>query len=185
MPAATPASRCPAELIAAIRGAVAQRADWAQTAARVAAALRGRLPGPDLLTPQQRRGDPAGYRSHLLHTEPDGSFSVVGVVWRPGQVTPVHDHVAWCVAAVLQGTEHEERFTLAPGGGALEPAGTAASEPGEVTGFAPPGDIHRVRARGGVTVAVHVYGADIARLGSSVRRVYQLPVRTPAGLLSG
>jgi len=25
---------------------------------------------------------------------------------------------------------------------------------------------------------VHVYGADISRLGSSVRRVYDLPVRT-------
>jgi hypothetical protein len=27
-----------------------------------------------------------------------------------------------------------------------------------------------------VTVSLHVYGADISRLGSSVRRVYDLPV---------
>ena len=50
-----------------------------------------------------------------------------------------------------------------------------------MTGFAPPGDIHRVR-NGGTesTISLHVYGADIARLGSSVRRVYELPVRPAA-----
>jgi len=36
---------------------------------------------------------------------------------------------------------------------------------------------HRVRGPGpGVTVSLHVYGADIGRLGSSVRRVYDLPI---------
>jgi len=30
-----------------------------------------------------------------------------------------------------------------------------------------------------VAVSLHVYGADISRLGSSVRRVYELPVRLP------
>jgi predicted metal-dependent enzyme (double-stranded beta helix superfamily) len=44
-----------------------------------------------------RNGDPATYRCHLLHAEPDGSFSVVALVWRPGQATPIHDHVTWCV----------------------------------------------------------------------------------------
>ena len=49
---------------------------------------------------------------------------------------------------------------------------------GTVSGFAPPGDIHRVRNHGdGVAISLHVYGADITRLGSSVRRVYDLPVR--------
>ena len=28
--------------------------------------------------------------------------------------------------------------------------------------------------------SIHVYGADISRLGSSVRRVYELPVLTAA-----
>jgi predicted metal-dependent enzyme (double-stranded beta helix superfamily) len=44
---------------------------------------------------------------------------------------------------------------------------------GEVCGFAPPGDIHRVWNGGnGTAVSLHIYGADISRLGSSVRRVY-------------
>ena len=61
----------------------------------------------EILTGAQRTGDPARYLSHLLHAEPDGSFSIVAMVWLPGQVTPVHDHVTWCVFGVLQGAEHE------------------------------------------------------------------------------
>ncbi len=186
-----PASRCPAPLTAAIRQAVRRHGDWGQTAQRVAAALRDQLRGDQLgrgplsasqlLSAAERAGDPAGYRSHLMHAEPDGSFSVVAVIWRPGQVTPIHDHVTWCVAGVLQGTEHEELFALQDDGAALAAAGTNLTGPGEVTGFAPPGDIHRVRNCGAEpTISLHVYGADIARLGSSVRRVYELPVRLPA-----
>jgi hypothetical protein len=38
-----------------------------------------------------------------------------------------------------------------------------------------------VRNRGtGIAISLHVYGADIARLGSSVRRTYDLPVAAPA-----
>ena len=45
----------------------------------------------------------------------------------------------------------------------------------------PPGDIHAV-VNDGATVAVslHVYGADLRRRGTSVRRSYRLPVRGPA-----
>jgi predicted metal-dependent enzyme (double-stranded beta helix superfamily) len=179
---AAPPSRCPAGLTAAIRQAVRRHGDWGQTAQRVAAALRAGLPsaglpGPDILTAGERRGDPDCYQTHLLHAEPDGAFSVVAVVWRPGQVTPIHDHVTWCVAGVLQGAEDEELFTLADGGGAVRPAGRNLTGAGSVTGFAPPGDIHRVHNPGpGMTVSLHVYGADISRLGSSVRRVYDLPI---------
>jgi 3-mercaptopropionate dioxygenase len=46
-----------------------------------------------------------------------------------------------------------------------------------VSGFAPPGDIHRVTNAGTtVGVSLHVYGTDIGRIGSSVRRTYDLPI---------
>jgi predicted metal-dependent enzyme (double-stranded beta helix superfamily) len=99
------------------------------------------------------------------------------MVWLPGQVTPVHDHVSWCVTGVLQGAEHEEVFALRPGGRALEETARRRNPAGTVSGFAPPGDIHRVRNGGdGIAVSMHVYGADISRLGSSIRREYDLPV---------
>jgi predicted metal-dependent enzyme (double-stranded beta helix superfamily) len=88
----------------------------------------------------------------------------------------VHDHLSWCVTAVLRGTEYEEVY--ANRGDYLEVVGRNASPAGTVSGFAPPGDIHRVTNIGTVTaVSLHVYGTDISRVGSSVRRVYELPVR--------
>jgi predicted metal-dependent enzyme (double-stranded beta helix superfamily) len=175
-------ARCPADLVRAIRTATRRHADWQQTAEFVAAELRTHLPAADILTADDRRGDAAGYRCHVLHAEPDGSFSVTAMVWRPGQVTPIHDHVTWCVFGVVQGIEYEELYALDVDGTFLTEVGRNQNRPGEVSGFAPPGDIHRVRNIGDdVAISLHVYGADITRLGSSVRRTYDLPVRALAG----
>ncbi len=178
--AATIEGTCPERLVRSVRAQVALGLGWPQTAERVVSALRGQLPRPaDLLPARLRDGDPAGYQSHLLHAEPDGSFSISVMVWRPGQQTVIHDHVAWCVTGVLQGREQEDVFALADGGRALARAARNVNPAGSVSGFAPPGDIHRVRNDGrGVAVSMHVYGADISRLGSSVRREYALPVLT-------
>jgi len=166
------------EVVYHVRAAVRQGGDWDLTARRVKEQLRRHLPGPDMLTGAQRQGDPAGYRSHVLHVEPDGSFSVVAMVWLPGQVTPIHDHVTWCVFGVLDGIEHEELFALADNDQSLVRVGAAENQTGQVSGFAPPGDIHRVRNIGtGITISLHVYGADISRLGCSIRREYNLPIR--------
>jgi 3-mercaptopropionate dioxygenase len=165
-------------LVAGVREAVDRRASWRETATRVADVLAANLPTPGVFTAGQRLGDPADYRSHLLHAEPDGAFSVVGLVWRPGQVTPIHDHVTWCVFGVIQGAEDEELFALSDDGASLLPAGRNVNGVGEVSGFAPPGDIHRVRNAGTeVAMSIHIYGTDISRIGSSVRRCYDLPVR--------
>jgi len=175
-------TRCPADLVRAIRSATRRHADWQRTADFAATELRRHLPAADILTPAERSGDAAGYRCHVLHAEPDGSFSVTAMVWRPGQVTPIHDHVTWCVFGVVQGVEYEELYALDADGTSLTEVGRNQNMPGEVSGFAPPGDIHRVRNIGAdVAISVHVYGADITRLGSSVRRTYDLPVRALAG----
>jgi 3-mercaptopropionate dioxygenase len=180
---AAAAGTCPDRLVQVIRAEVRRGLDWPQTAGRVAGALEARLPDPALILPAPlRRGDPAGYQSHLLYAEPDGTFSVSAMVWLPGQQTPVHDHVAWCVTAVLQGREHEEIFALADReladrGQALRLAARNVNPPGSVSAFAPPGDIHRVRNTGStVAISMHVYGADISRLGNSIRREYTLPI---------
>jgi hypothetical protein len=182
---------CPEPLTAAVRRAVRSGGSWQQTADRVVAALRGCLPvpgplspgllspgllSPGLLSTAQLSGDPAGYQTHLVHAEPDGSFSIVVMVWLPGQATPVHDHLSWCCTAVLQGTEYEEVYAVR--GDHLEVIARNANLVGTVSGFAPPGDVHLVRNAGDtIAVSMHVYGTDIARVGSSVRRVYDLPVR--------
>jgi predicted metal-dependent enzyme (double-stranded beta helix superfamily) len=156
------------ELLAGIRTAIAAHVDWTATAHLVAEQLRRHLPDPDVLTPEQRHGSAAGYQSHPLHVEPDGSFSVIAVVWRPGQLTRIHDHLTWCVVGVIQGIEHEELFDAD-----LNLVAATDNHAGDVSGFAPPGDIHRVHNTHDTTaISVHVYGTDVTRTGSSVRRFY-------------
>ena len=168
--------RCLGDLVSAVRAAIQRRADWATTADLVADQMRLRMPGPEILTAEQRYGDPEKYCCHLLHAEPDGSFSVVALVCRAGQATQIHDHVTWCAFGVMQGTERETRYLLR-GDGWLEEAGTSVNVVGEVAGLAPPGDIHKVHNDGPQTaISLHIYGTDVSRVGSSVRRVYDLPV---------
>lgn len=100
----------------------------------------------------------------------------MAVVWHPGQETRIHDHVSWCTFGILSGVEHETLYRDM--GDHLVEIGRAANLPGEVSGFAPPGDIHKVQNTSAeIGVSLHVYGADVAKLGSSVRRYYDLPVR--------
>jgi predicted metal-dependent enzyme (double-stranded beta helix superfamily) len=156
------------DLVAGVRTAVQTHANWQTTATLVAAALRRNLPTPDVLTPEQRDGDPDSYASHTLYVEPDGSFSIIAVVWRPGQITRIHDHLTWCVFGVIQGIEHEELFDAD-----LNPLGESDNHRGDVSGFAPPGDIHRVHNNTDTTaISIHIYGTDVTRVGSSVRRFY-------------
>jgi 3-mercaptopropionate dioxygenase len=158
----------PTQLVAGVRAAVGTPASWSETAQLVAGQLRRHLPAPDVLTPEQRLGSPDGYRSHTLHVEPDGSFSIVALVWRPGQLTRIHDHMTWCVFGVIQGVEHEELFDAD-----LNVIGRSDNHVGDVDGFAPPGDIHRVHNTGDTTaISIHIYGTDVTRVGSSVRRYY-------------
>src|SRR5689334_17294431 len=81
-------------------------------AQQVARALAPYLGAPGLLTAEQRQGDPQEYRQHLLYVADDGAFSLVALVWLPGQVTPVHDHLSWCVVGVHEGQEEETRYRL-------------------------------------------------------------------------
>jgi 3-mercaptopropionate dioxygenase len=156
-------------LVAGIRAAVESRADWAETAQLVADELRRDLPTPDVLSAAQRLGSPDGYRGQTLHVEPDGSFSIVALVWRPGQITRIHDHVTWCVFGVIQGVEHEELFDAD-----LNLVARSANQVGDVSGFTPPGDIHRVHNTSDTTaISIHVYGTDVTRVGSSARRYYE------------
>lgn len=167
------------DVIGRVREVVASQLPHSVTAVTVAGCLRPTLQRSDLLTDEQQEGWPAEYRQHVLHVEPDGSFSVVALVWLPGQSTPIHDHVSWCSVGVYRGEETEHRYRVAEGAGGprLALTGRAVNRSGSVCGIAPPGDIHYVTNSGTTkAISLHVYGADIARLGSSIRRRYDLPV---------
>ena len=123
------------------------------------------------------------YRQHILHVEPDGRFSVVALVWLPGQSTPIHDHVSWCVVGVHRGEEHETVYELQEGEleSHLVKRSHSITPVGTVVALVPPGDIHHVENGGDeLAVSLHIYGADIGKLGSSIRRRYHLAVQNSA-----
>jgi len=114
------------------------------------------------------------YRQHLLHVSRCRRLSVVALVWLPGQSTPIHDHVSWCVVGVYRGVESETHYRLIERRGerCLIPVGTCEAPAGHVEALVPPAEnIHSVAAVGEhKTISIHVYGADIERLGSSILR---------------
>jgi 3-mercaptopropionate dioxygenase len=80
------------------------------------------------------------------------------------------------VVGVHLGEEHEIRYRFV-GDHLVEDAHTVGPC-GEVTVLTPPGDIHGVvNDSSTVAASLHVYGADLRRRGTSVRRCYDLPVR--------
>ncbi len=69
---------------------------------------------------------------------------------------------------VIEGVEREELYDAD-----LNLLGRSDNHTGEVSGFAPPGDIHRVHNTSDTTaISIHIYGTDVTRIGSSVRRYY-------------
>jgi 3-mercaptopropionate dioxygenase len=165
------------DLIGGVEEVLARGLGPRRTAFTVAGLMRdGLLPGPGVLTGAELEGPAGTYRSLVLHAQE--GFSVVGVVWQPGAETVIHDHVAWCAFGVLSGNEHETLYRDM--GDHLREIGAADNRPGEVSGFAPPGDLHKVRNTAAeVGVSIHVYGADLSVSGTSVRRVYDGRVIRP------
>jgi 3-mercaptopropionate dioxygenase len=158
-----------AELVARIQPRARRQAAPRTIAHQVADVLVDMKPGVELLTAGERNGSPDGYTRHTLHTE--ATFSVSAVVWRPGQVTEIHDHLVWCSFMVVQGTETETLYDI--DGDRLVDSGERQRPAGSVSGVAPPDDIHRVRNTGDtVAITLHVYGADLSS-GTSVRRTYE------------
>jgi predicted metal-dependent enzyme (double-stranded beta helix superfamily) len=169
------------DLAHGIESVVRAGAPAIETARRVADALRDVLGDPGLLLPEQRISKSDCYCQHVLYADPAGEFSIVSLVWLPGQRTCIHDHVSWCVVGVYQGAEESNLYRLVDNGVEaphLVRTGHMVDEAGSTSYFVPPGDIHEVaNSSDGEVISIHVYGADVSVLGSSIRRRYDLPIR--------
>jgi 3-mercaptopropionate dioxygenase len=127
-------------------------------------------PPPAAVVPES--GSYGGPRGQRLYVDADGSFLIVVLRWRPGQSTRIHDHISRGAVGIVAGIERETLFDAN-----LSQLGHTDYQEGEVTWFNPPGDIHQVRSVASTTsVFIHVYGADLRRAASSVRRYYHQPV---------
>jgi predicted metal-dependent enzyme (double-stranded beta helix superfamily) len=159
------------ELAASIEAACEGRMDDLQCAMLAALARAACVPG--LLSPGQRKGSSERYARHLLHGDPRGRFTIVSLVWQPGQRTPVHSHHTWCGYAVVEGTLQEETFAWTRDGGAARRTGMAERSAGYACfGYAGVEGIHGLGNRSSApAISVHVYGVDAPRVATHVNRV--------------
>jgi predicted metal-dependent enzyme (double-stranded beta helix superfamily) len=130
------------------------------------AALRGYICETELLSSAQCIGSASGYRRHLLYVSPLKDFSIMSVVWNPGQQSPVHGHTAWGAVGVYAGQPFCENYEASQDADGtlthtqletrrLQPQDLAVVDPGL-------GTIHRI-GNDGVSrcVTVHIYGRDL------------------------
>jgi predicted metal-dependent enzyme (double-stranded beta helix superfamily) len=164
-------------LTRALDALVASNDDPSVIAARAGMLLGPALADPALLEPRHQEPADDHYRQHLVHVHPLGRYSIVALVWKPGQATPIHDHVCWCVVGVWRGLERETTYKLYGDGVSpyLVPHGSARSWPGDVSVLVPPEeDIHLVENAGDdVAISLHVYGDDISVLGTSINHRFE------------
>jgi predicted metal-dependent enzyme (double-stranded beta helix superfamily) len=154
-------------VIAELDRAVHRDAELAERLASVAATIGEAASSTDLLAPRHLRSSPDQYRTNVVHVAPDGSFSVVALVWRPGQCTPIHSHRSWCVVGVVCGTERETTYRRVAGG--VEAVDAYTFTAGQTTWVADDRAVHAVENVGDdIAVSLHVYGVDYAAVGSSI-----------------
>lgn len=108
--------------------------------------------------------DPRKHQQYLLHCDSGQRFSVVSMVWGPGQSTPIHDNPVWGLMGVLRGAKLKQRYTrdsrgtLVPHGAPLRLATGSLSEVSPTIG-----NVHQLSNAhiDRVSVGIHVYGANI------------------------
>lgn len=168
-PGRTPATRL-AALVDAIGRAVRDTPEDRRAGA-VAAAIGAHVADPALLDGIATPCCAERYLRHLLHEDAEAGWAVAALVWRPGQMSPVHAHRAWCAVGVHRGVLVESYH--APGEG-LAPSSVQLRRPGDTSGGpADPALIHRLANLGGETaISIHAYGLPFARFCTSLNTIH-------------
>lgn len=155
----------------------AARADGAIKPQAVLSAIRGSLVDLELLAEEHRLSNPDNYSRHLVHADPNGLFSILAIVWGPGQGSPVHAHHTWCGVGVYAGELSESHYRVAPGDlhpvetrTVARPAGDSCFDSGR------DGGIHRIVNRcDSLAISIHIYGVGADKITTGVNRIYPMP----------
>jgi predicted metal-dependent enzyme (double-stranded beta helix superfamily) len=158
-------------LIGDLEAAVSGPAD--ALARGVTAALRAAVSEPGWLPADRRRASHDNYARHVLHGDAAGRFSILAIVWNPGQMSPIHAHHTWCGVAVYRGTLIETFFRSDPAGAMPVAIRTATRAAHTLSFDRPLTAIHRVANEGTETaISIHVYGVGRERIATGVNRIY-------------
>ena len=139
----------------------------------IKSALARAVTDPDLLSCDQRQPKSGCYARHVLHSDPDGRFTILAIVWDSGQFSPAHAHDTWCGYAVLENALDETVFRYNADVAKAEVLRTEVREPG-YSCFADAGldQIHRVGNSGSrPAISIHVYGVERERIATHVNRL--------------
>jgi predicted metal-dependent enzyme (double-stranded beta helix superfamily) len=140
---------------------------------RVAEAIGAGLGDDDLLAGFDCPGCPDHYVRHLLYACPKGAFSLMALVWMPGQASPLHAHRAWCALGVHSGVLTESFFAPRADGTAAWLSDHRRASGALSFGAADDNAIHRLANRSAKpAISIHAYGLSPNRLCSDLNRLY-------------
>ena len=150
--------------------------DAGPAGARIRAALGRAVADPDLLSAKHHVPERKCYTRHVLYSDPFNRFTILAIVWGPGQFSPPHAHDTWCAYAVYDGPLHETGYALDASGTRAKAICTAVRNPG-YSCFAGAGfdQIHRLGNAGTKpAISIHVYGVERERIATHVNRVLEI-----------
>jgi predicted metal-dependent enzyme (double-stranded beta helix superfamily) len=143
---------------------------------RIVAALRKAVARADLLTVDQRVSQTGCYARHVLYSDPAGRFTIVSIVWGPGQFSPTHAHHTWCAYAVHENALEEALYAWDDASATALPTRKEARPCGYGC-FARAGldQIHRLgNSCAEPAISIHVYGVEREQVCTHVNRVVQI-----------
>jgi predicted metal-dependent enzyme (double-stranded beta helix superfamily) len=153
------------KFLATVRESIAAARSPQEACAAIRPRFAELLADPVWLPDEYRASDPesgmgGGIGQWLLFRAADRSLSLFSLVVPPGSETPVHDHLAWGLVGLYQGTQDEDIYAERNGG--LELVESRALRPGDFYELIPPqDDIHRVRTTSAETsVSIHLLTND-------------------------
>ncbi len=154
-------------------------------ARRMRAALAEAAAATRWLTDAERRGDPQTYCRHLLAADPLGRYTIVALVWRAGQCSPVHAHRTWCGYTVLEGTLTETLYDRDAIAGCAVEARRHRRDAGAVSFVrGGPHGIHRLghdrASADAAAISLHVYGVPGEQIATHVNALVELAAPVPA-----
>lgn len=119
------------------------------------------------LPPEIRAPSRDSYARRLLHLHPEGRYSLLAMVWGPGQGTPLHDHAGmWCVEGVYQGEIDVCQYDLEEredGRYRFEAGEPVRAGLGDAGALIPPFEYHTIANphEDRTAVTLHVYGGEM------------------------
>jgi predicted metal-dependent enzyme (double-stranded beta helix superfamily) len=111
------------------------------------------------------------YARRLLFQSPELGYTVVVMVWGPGQGTLLHDHSGmWCVEAVVEGKLGVTQYELMEQAGEryrFETRDSVEAGVGSAGKLIPPFEYHTIRnvLDDGASISLHVYGGEMVECG--------------------